>query len=69
MNTVFLSWEAFEPHQLRLIEVSDNEVTLIYKNDSELELAFSNPDQLDRFVNGLVGSLLHQGASEEVRRN
>ena len=69
MNTVFISWQAFEPHQLRTIEVSDNEVTLIYRNESELALAFSDPDQLDRFINGLVVSLIHGDSPEDVRRN
>lgn len=69
MNTVFISWQAFEPQQLRTIEVSDNEVTLIYRNESELALAFDDPDQLDRFINSLVVSLLHQESPEDVKWN
>ena len=69
MNTVFVSWQAFEPQQLQTIEVSDNEVTLIYRNESELALAFDDSDQLDRFLNGLVRSLLHQDSPESVRWN
>lgn len=69
MNTVFISWQAFEPQQLRTIEISDNEVTLIYRNESELALAFSDPDQLDRFLNGLVVSLLHQESPDDVKWN
>ena len=69
MNTVFVSWQAFEPQQLQTIEVSDNEVTLIYRNESELALAFDDSDQLDRFLNGLVRSLLQQDSPDSVRWN
>lgn len=69
MKTMFLSWEAFEPQQLRVIEVGSKEVTLIYENESRLALEFSDEDQAERFLNGLVGSLMHPEPPDEVRWN
>jgi hypothetical protein len=69
MNTTFLSWQAFEPSELRTIEIDRNELTLIYDNDSALELQFGDEEQLDRFVSHLVLSLVNRESSEEVRWN
>jgi len=68
MNTTFVSWQAFEPNQLRAIEIDHNELTLVYENDSALALAFSDEEQLDRFVSHLVTSISHQ-EPEEVKWN
>jgi hypothetical protein len=68
-TTAFLSWQGFQPNELRLIEVDRNELTLIYNNDSELELEFADEDQLDRFVSHLVTSLVNRESPEEVRWN
>ena len=69
MNTTFLSWQAFEPSELRLSEIDRNELTLIYNNDSELELEFADEQQLDRFVSHLVVSLVNRESPEDVRWN
>jgi hypothetical protein len=69
MNTTFLSWQGFQPNELRLIEVDRNELTLIYNNDSELELEFADEEQLDRFVSHLVISLVNRESPEEVKWN
>lgn len=69
MNTTFLSWQAFQPAELRLIEIDHNELTLIYNNDSELELEFADSEQLDRFVSHLVLSLVNRESPEDVRWN
>ena len=69
MKTMFLSWEAFQPQQLRTIQVASTEVTLIYKNDSELALEFSDEDQANRFLNELAGSLLRADADDPVPWN
>jgi len=69
MNTTFLSWQAFEPSELRLIEIDHNELTLVYNNDSELELEFADEAQLDRFVSHLVVSLVNRESPEDVRWN
>jgi hypothetical protein len=69
MNTTFLSWQAFQPSEIRLIEIDQNELTLVYENDSELELEFANEQQLDRFVSHLVVSLVNRDTPEEVRWN
>ena len=69
MNATFLSWQAFQPNELRFIEIDQNELTLIYNNDSELELAFADEEQLDRFVSHLVISLVNRESPEEVRWN
>jgi hypothetical protein len=69
MNTTFLSWQAFQPSELRQIEINDNELTLIYNNDAELDLEFADEDQLDRFVSHLVVSLVNRESPEEVRWN
>ena len=69
MNTTFLSWQAFQPNELRTIEIDHNELTLIYSNDSELELQFSDEDQLDRFVSHLVLSLVNRESPDDVRWN
>ena len=69
MNTTILSWQAFEPSELRLIEIDRNELTLIYNNDSELELEFADEQQLDRFVSHLVVSLVNRESPEDVRWN
>lgn len=68
MKTTFLSWEAFEPQQLRTIEVASTEVTLIYNNDSQLALEFADEDQVDRFLNGLVSSLIHSESDDDTVR-
>jgi hypothetical protein len=68
-TTAFLSWQGFQPNELRLIEVDHTELTLIYNNDSELELEFADEDQLDRFVSHLVTSLVNRESPEEVRWN
>ncbi|MGN6386734.1 MAG: hypothetical protein ACTHMT_10900 [Verrucomicrobiota bacterium] len=68
MNTTFVSWQAFEPNQLRAIEIDHTELTLVYENDSALELAFSDEAQLDRFVSHLVTSLAQQ-ETEEAKWN
>lgn len=69
MNTVFLSWEAFQPHQLRMIEINDRELTLIYQNDAQVDLAFADMEQLDRFVGRLVGSLIHAETDDRLQWN
>ena len=69
MNTTFLSWQAFEPSELRLIEIDQNELKLVYTNDAELELEFADEAQLDRFVSHLVVSLVNRESTEEVRWN
>lgn len=69
MNTAFLSWQAFQPSELRLIEIDHTELTLVYNNDSELELEFADEAQLDRFVSHLVLSLVNRESPEEVRWN
>jgi hypothetical protein len=69
MNATFLSWQGFQPNELRLIEVDRNEITLIYNNDAELELEFADEEQLDRFVSHLVVSLVNRESPEEVRWN
>ena len=69
MNTTFLSWQAFEPSELRLIEIDHNELKLVYHNDAELELEFANEQQLDRFVSHLVTSLVNRESPEDVRWN
>jgi hypothetical protein len=69
MNTTFLSWQAFQPNELRTIEIDNNELTLIYNNDSALDLEFADEEQLDRFVSHLVLSLVDRESPEEVRWN
>ena len=69
MNTTFLSWQAFQPSELRTIEIDNNELTLIYDNDSALDLQFADEEQLDRFVSHLVLSLVNRESPEEVRWN
>ena len=69
MNTTFLSWQAFQPNELRTIEIDRNELTLIYNNDSALELQFGDEEQLDRFVSHLVLSLVNRESPEDVRWN
>jgi hypothetical protein len=69
MNTTFVSWQAFQPNDLRAIEIKENELTLVYENESELELAFADEEQLDRFVSHLVISLANRQSPEEVRWN
>ncbi|HEV8543423.1 MAG TPA: hypothetical protein VGR78_13590 [Verrucomicrobiae bacterium] len=69
MNTTFLSWQGFQPNQLRTIEIDRNEVTLVYNNESELELEFADEEQLDRFISHLVISLVNRDAPEEVKWN
>jgi len=69
MNTTFLSWQTFQPNELRTIEIDSNELTLIYNNDSALDLEFADEEQLDRFVSHLVLSLVHRESPEEVRWN
>jgi hypothetical protein len=69
MNTTFLSWQAFQPSELRTIEIDQNELTLIYENDAALELQFGDEDQLDRFVSHLVLSLVNRESPEDVRWN
>ena len=69
MNTTFVSWQAFQPNELRAIEIDHNELTLVYENESELELAFTDAEQLDRFVSHLVISLVNRESPEEVRWN
>ena len=69
MNTMFLSWQEFEPAELRTIEIDRTELTLVYENESTLELAFSDEEQLDRFVSHLVLSLVNRGSAQEVRWN
>ena len=69
MNTTFLSWQTFQPNELRTIEIDNNELTLIYNNDSALDLEFADEEQLDRFVSHLVLSLVHRESPEEVRWN
>ena len=69
MNTTFLSWQAFQPSELRQIEIDHNELTLIYDNDAELELEFADEEQLDRFVSHLVTSMVNRESPEDVRWN
>ncbi len=69
MNTTFLSWQSFQPSELRTIEIDKNELTLIYNNDSALDLEFPDEEQLDRFVSHLVLSLVNRESPEEVRWN
>jgi hypothetical protein len=69
MNATFLSWNSFEPNELRTIEIDNNELTLIYNNDSALDLQFADEAQLDRFVSHLVLSLVNRESPEEVRWN
>jgi hypothetical protein len=69
MNTAFLSWQGFEPNELRTIEIDRNEVTLVYNNEAELELEFADEEQLDRFISHLVISLVNRETPEEVKWN
>jgi hypothetical protein len=69
MNTTFLSWQAFQPNELRTIEIDRNELTLVYSNDSALELEFGDEEQLDRFVSHLVLSLVNREPPEDIRWN
>lgn len=69
MNTTFLSSHKFEPGELRVIEINNNELTLVYNNDAELELEFADEEQLDRFVSHLVISLVNRESPEEIRWN
>ena len=69
MNTTFLSWQSLEPAELKLIEIDNNGLRLVYDNDSELELEFRDEEQLDRFVTHLVTSLVNHQSPEEVRWN
>ena len=69
MNTTFLSWQSFEPAELKLIEIANNELRLVYNNESELELEFKDEGQLDRFVTHLVFSLVNRESPDEVRWN
>jgi hypothetical protein len=69
MNTTFLSWQAVEPAALKVIEIDNNELRLVYDNESELELEFKDEDQLDRFVTHLVFSLVNRESPDEVRWN
>jgi hypothetical protein len=69
MNTTFLSWQSFQPNELRTIEIDRNELTLVYDNDSALALEFGDEEQLDRFVSHLVLSLVNRESPEDVRWN
>jgi hypothetical protein len=69
MNTTFVSWQSFQPNELRAIEINQNALTLVYENESAVELAFGDEDQLDRFVSHLVTSLAHRESEEDVKWN
>jgi hypothetical protein len=69
MNTTFVSWQSFQPNELRAIEINQNALTLVYENESAVELAFGDEDQLDRFVSHLVTSLANRESEEDVKWN
>jgi hypothetical protein len=56
MKKVFLSWDVFQPKQIRMIKILGHELTLIYRNNAEVELEFGTDNQLDFFVNRLLAS-------------